>query len=128
MERQDKDDKLTYAEIISVMIGVLLLIMLSDFVATYTVTGTNSYRQYVIYEQVKEQVPDLLLDGWEIEKISIFTISKTNFGDYEVYVKVNNDKIREWTNDWIITDKHGNILEEELTENMEWEEYYEQYK
>ena len=92
------------------------------YLPTKLTYGTTPLEQIKMYNKCKDNIKALIRKDWEIIRFSQFSIGKGDIGDYQVYVKVANKKINEWTNDFIEFDKAGNILKESLTKNMEFNE------
>ena len=85
---------------------------------TLACNKTNTVRQLIIRKNLKPQIFKLLNPNWEISKIAWFTCNKDRFGGYEIYVEVKNNKTKQWTNDYIITDKKGTIIKERISYNI----------
>jgi hypothetical protein len=110
-------------ELITPLNGILFVIATVVFsieIVTRAGSNTNTVRQLIIYKNLKPQITKLLRPNWKIVNIAWFTCNKGKFGDYDVYVEVQNKKTKQWTNDSVITNKQGVILKERLSDNMEY--------
>ncbi|MEK6885289.1 MAG: hypothetical protein AABY22_37000 [Nanoarchaeota archaeon] len=105
-------------KLISNILIISFIIFLTQ-VPSYIAYNTNMVDQIRVYQNSKENIQNLTFDDWKIIEFSPFDIIKV--GDfYEVYVRVANSC--EWTNDFIRVKSNGEIIKQDLVENMKRDE------
>lgn len=119
-------------EVIRILIIFLIVVggvmFLIDNFATYQVYGISDIKQKQIYEKSEQNIKNIIPVGWEIQKFSSANIKKVG-NDYRLYVEVKNNLIGKWTNDLIIVNENGLIIEESIVSNMEfWEESWQYWQ
>lgn len=95
-----------------VILIILLLFYISAELATIKVYKISFIRGFLIKRKALPNIYKIIPKGWKISDIGPVERCTDTL---RIYIKINNYKIDEWTNDNIIIDKKGNIIKERLS-------------
>lgn len=93
----------------------ILTIIFSIEWSYYSVYNISNTKARTLKNKAKPNIRKIIRKGWRII-VSDSVRKNPRTGEYEIYVRIHNNKINKWTNDFIIIDKDGKILKEELTD------------
>lgn len=106
--------------ILTAIICIILIVGIYS-IATLIVYRMDPFTQIMVWNNCKENVEHLVPNDWKIVSFSPFGMHKEG-KDYYIYVEVTNNQIHRWTNDYVVVGRSGEILRQELTENIAfWE-------
>ena len=112
---------------IIIFLPLAVIFLIWEFGAK-SVYGMGAIKQISIFRKAKENIELLIRPGWEIEKFEASDTDTGNWGGYEIYIKISNKKLMEWTNNYVTVDENGKIIKEGLTESMKFYEKYHEKK
>jgi len=112
---------------IIIFLPLAVIFLIWEFGAK-SVYGMGAIKQISIFRKAKENIELLIRPGWEIEKFEASDTDTGNGGGYEIYIKISNKKLMEWTNNYVTVDENGKIIKEGLTESMKFYEKYHEKK
>ena len=108
-------------DLITILLSTGIIIYFIFNMSAYMVYRTSIYRQIRIYYKSKPAWSKLITNNWCYSNSLIFdalTIMKLNTNEYQFLLELNNNRTGRYINGYIYLDKQGNILDEKISDSM----------